>query len=110
MKRDFLKEVGLNEEQIEKIMAEYGKSVEKIRLVSENSIKKAQNDNLILSADSKAPEILKLLINEEDDIQTQLSSLQNTYPWLFNGNAPVFSGFCETEVTVDNPFRYGAGI
>lgn len=112
MKREFLKELGLGGEQIEKIMAEHGKAVDKIKNAAMLQLKDAAIERLIGESGTNSPDILKQLLSDcgADDAKVRLSQIKDSCPWLFPGELPVFSAPCEGLELRHDPFRYGAGL
>ena len=112
MKREFLKELGLGGEQIEKIMAEHGKVVDKIRTTAETQLRDAAIDRLVGESGTNSPQIIKDLLLDcgKDDAEKRICEIKDSCPWLFPGELPVFSAPCEGLDYTVNPFRHGAGL
>ena len=112
MKREFLKELGLGGEQIEKIMAEHGKAVDKIRNDTGDMLKNLAVQRLVEDSGTVSPDVLSKLLAEcsEDEAKTQISKFKSSCPWLFRQELPIFSAPCEGVEVHNDPFRYGAGL
>lgn len=76
MKTEFLKELGLTQEQIDKIMAENGKDVEKYKTAAEGS--KAELDGLKTQLAERDTQLKELQANAGDNttLKQQLEALQ----------------------------------
>ena len=101
MKKEFLKNLGLDDDVISKIIAEHNR-------IAEMSV----IENLVSSSGAKAPEVVMMLIDKSDasSAESQISQLKGDYPWLFMDSCPAFSAHCESEGEAPDPFRYGAGL
>ena len=112
MKREFLKELGLGSDVIEKIMAEHGRAVEKIKSDSAIQLEKSVVDGMVSASGAKSDEVLRTLLGDLNagDAEKQITNLRGKYPWLFKESLPVFSAQCEGESEKSNPFRRGAGL
>lgn len=76
MKTEFLKELGLNQEQIDKVMAENGRDVEKYKTAAEGS--KAELDGLKIQLAERDTQLKELQANAGDNttLKQQLEALQ----------------------------------
>ena len=112
MKREFLKELGLGGDQIDAIMAEHGKTVDKIRCDSAGALRNQAVDRLIGDSGTVSPQILGQLISDcdEEEATVRIAELRNSCPWLFHRDLPIFSAPCNTTAEKENPFRYGAHL
>ena len=112
MKREFLKELGLGGDQIEKIMAEHGKAVDKIRSDTADVLRNYALERLIGDSGTTSPEVLSKLISDfsEEEAAARISELKDLCPWLFHQQTPTFSAPCNALDEKSEPFRYGAGL
>lgn len=101
MKKEYLQNLGLKGDVIDKIIAEH------TRITNEVAI-----EAITVSSGAKAPEVLRTLIGNVDaeEAKTQIAQLKGEYPWLFKGACPIFSAHSENDGEIPDPFRYGAGI
>ncbi|AYE37493.1 capsid protein [Companilactobacillus zhachilii] len=75
MKREFLKDLGLTDEVIEKVMTEYGKDVQDSN--SKLALAEQERDSLKSQSKTKS-EVLTKKANNSDDLNNQIENLQST--------------------------------
>ena len=114
MKREFLKDLGLNGDIIEKIMTEHGRTVTQLKGENAAFADKLKLDGIISSCGARDATVISALIGEKsaDEAQKQIEGLKKTSPWLFADNKlPTFSA--PADYPADDGldcFRLGAGL
>lgn len=111
MEKEFLTNLGIENDTAEKILSEIGRSENELFAGLSEEARDLRISIAAKNEGVRDEEIFRLIIGDSSDISAATEKAKLNHGWLFNMNkTPVFS--CRTAGTSQkpNPFAHGAGL